>query len=466
MFLFENIQPKNKKIAIITNNNEKISYNNLFNLIDQFSLSIKKERQLILLLCKNNLETVTGYLSFIKNNNIVLLVDERINEILLKKLTSTYKPDYIFLPKDKKINDKNFRLYKKLYDYILLKNKHSVKKNINDNLMALVSTSGSTGSPKLVRLSYQNFSSNILSVNKSLPINKNDITITTLPMSYVYGLSIINSHFYEGCTINLNEKSFVDADFWRKMEKNKINSFGGVPYNYQIIDRLNLEKFDLSNLRYSTLAGGKLNNQILSRIIKKYKKLKLQLISMYGASEATARMSYLSWNKAKKKIGSIGKPIEGGKFFIKDAKGKIITKANKEGELVYKGKNVCMGYAEKKEDLNLPDINQGLLNTGDIGFKDKDGFYFVIGRKDRIIKIFGNRVNLNDIDDLSYKYGYETISANLMENKITVYVKKSRDINILKEKLNLITNIHISAFQFKEVDELPINLNNKFSLKN
>ena len=104
-------------------------------------MSIKKERQLILLLCKNNLETVTGYLSFIKNNNIVLLVDERINEILLKKLTSTYKPDYIFLPKDKKVNNKNFRLYKKFYDYILLKNKHSIKKNINDNLMALVSTS-------------------------------------------------------------------------------------------------------------------------------------------------------------------------------------------------------------------------------------------------------------------------------------------------------------------------------------
>ena len=125
-----------------------------------------------------------------------------------------------------------------------------------------------------------------------------------------------------------------------------------------------------------------------------------------------------------------------------------------------------MGYAEKKEDLNLPDINQGLLNTGDIGFKDKDGFYFVIGRKDRIIKIFGNRINLNDIDDLSFKYGFETLSANLIENKITIYVKKSGNINILKRRLNLITNIHISAFQFKEVNELPINLNNKFILKN
>ena len=172
MFLFENIEPKSKKIAVITNNNEKISYNNLFRLIDQFSLSIKKERQLILLLCKNNLETFTGYLSFIKNNNIVLLIDERINKLLLKKLTNTYKPDYIFMPKTKKIDSKNFKLDKKLYDYILLKNKHNVKKNINDNLMALISTSGSTGSSKLVRLSYQNFSSNIYSVNKSLPINK------------------------------------------------------------------------------------------------------------------------------------------------------------------------------------------------------------------------------------------------------------------------------------------------------
>ncbi len=434
MFLFENIDYNRKKTSIITNNNQKISYNNLISLIDKFSLNIKKERQLILLLCKNNLETITAYLSSVKNNNVVLLIDERINRVLLKKLTDTYKPDYIFMPKDKKINNQNFKLCKKLYDYILLKNTDCIRKEINDNLMALISTSGSTGSSKLVRLSYQNFSSNINSVNKSLPINDNDITITTLPMSYVYGLSIINSHFYRGCTINLNDKSFVDINFWKKLEKNKINSFGGVPYNYQIIDRLNLEKFDLSSMRYTTLAGGKLNNLILSRIIEKYKNLKIKLISMYGASEATARMSCLSWNKAMKKIGSIGKPIAGGKFIIKGINGKIVTKPNIQGELVYKGKNVCMGYAERIGDLNLSDNNKGELNTGDLGFKDNDGFYFVSGRKDRIVKIFGNRVNLNDIDDLSYKYGYETLSTNLIENKITVYVKKSKDINILKKK--------------------------------
>ena len=180
--------------------------------------------------------------------------------------------------------------------------------------MLLISTSGSTGSPKLVRLSYKNIESNTNSIVKYLNIKKEDVTITTLPISYVYGLSVVNTHLSSGATIVLTNKSMVEKDFWKIVEKYSVNNFSGVPYNYTLIERF--KKFDLpKSIKYTTQAGGKMNTLLINKIINLYKKKKIKFIQMYGAAEATSRMSYLKWLCAPKKIGSIGKPIPGGKFF-------------------------------------------------------------------------------------------------------------------------------------------------------
>ena len=203
---------------------------------------------MVFLICKNNFESIVGYLSFLKKNCIILLLDEKINKELLTKLINNYKPEFLFLPKNRTNSLNSFSLVFNFNEYDLIKAKIITKKRIHKNLSLLISTSGSTGSSKLVRQSKTNIKSNIESICDYLSISKKDVTITTLPMSYVYGLSIINTHLYQGATIVLNTKSIVEKDFWNLMQKHKVTNFGGVPYTYSILERVNLSSFNLKNL--------------------------------------------------------------------------------------------------------------------------------------------------------------------------------------------------------------------------
>ena len=302
MLYSNNINKYNKNIALITESNDKVSYSKLDEHIKKFSKNLTK-RSLIFLICKNNLESIVGYLGSLEKNCVISLLDEKINKQILTKLINNYKPDYIFLSKNRKLNLSNFSLIYDFFDYELIN-----------------STSGSTGSSKLVRQSKTNLKSNTEAISKYLAISKKDTTITTLPMSYVYGLSIINTHLKQGATIVLNSKSIVEKGFWTLMQKHKVTNFGGVPYTYSMLERINLSNFNLKYLKYTTQAGGKLNIKTTKKILEEYKKTNIKLFIMYGAAEATARMSYLPWKNIKNKAGSIGIPIKEGKFHIENKK--------------------------------------------------------------------------------------------------------------------------------------------------
>ncbi|MBD1156629.1 AMP-binding protein [Pelagibacterales bacterium SAG-MED20] len=342
------------------------------------------------------------------------------------------------------------------------KQKKRLKKKLNDDLALLISTSGSTGTSKLVRLSADNLNENINSIIQYLDISQNDISITTLPMSYVYGLSIINTHLNQGASIVLNNKSVIEKEFWNKLQKNKVTNFGGVPYTYSILEKIKLKNFDLSSLKYTTQAGGKINKQTAKNILKEYNALGIKLYIMYGAAEATARMSYLPWENIEK-TQSIGKAIPGGEFYLEDSNKKVIKEINTNGELIYKGKNVCMGYAENFQDLTKGDKNKGTLKTGDIAYKDKDNFYYLVGRKDRYIKIYGMRINLQELEDIISNFGIENICMQEKENMINVFVKDDFELEKLKKHLTSVTKIHPSVFIFKTIKDFPLNKNYKIS---
>ena len=462
--MFKNLKKFKNKTAVITEKNNYFSYNDIIKETDKISKEVDSKKNLIFLIAKNNLETLIAYLSFTQSENVVALIDDRTNVDLLEKLISLYKPDYIYCDSEKKLNIK-YKLISNYYNFHILKSKDVIKKKIYDKLALLISTSGSTGSSKFVRQSHVNIESNIKSINKFLPIDTNDVTITTLPFSYVYGLSIINTHLEKGAAIVLNEKSMIDKDFKKTFIKHNVNSFGGVPYNYKIMNRIFNDSTFFNKLKYSTHAGGKMNLKLLKDIISLYKKNKTKFYSMYGSAEATARMAYLDWEFAEKKMGSIGKPIPGGKFTIENIKGKTIDKHGNQGELIYSGKNVCLGYAEKIADLSKSDTNKGTLRTGDIGFKDKDGFYFLIGRKDRFIKIHGQRVNLIELEEIILNCGIESLCQSNEENKIHIFTKKYDKFKELINHLSTKTSIHPSVFTFSSINELPINLNFKPKLK-
>ncbi len=458
----ENLKKFNNKKALILESGQIITYNQLVKETCLLSRKLSGDKKkLVFLLGENNFETIVGYLAFIKKGFSIAILDSKINDFFLKNLIKLYKPSFIFCSKKK-----NLEKFKKIINFksfALNQNFNQKEYKINKDLMLLMSTSGTTGSPKFVRQSYLNVTFNTRSIVKYLKINNKDITITSLPFSYVYGLSIINSHLYSGSTIVLTNKSIIEKEFWELIKKFKVNNFSGVPYSYSIIEKIGIK--DLPNsFKYTTQAGGKMNHELINKIINIYTKKKIKFIQMYGSAEATSRMSYLSWRHSKKKIGSIGKPIPGGKFTLRDIRGKIIKRNFTKGELVYQGKNVCLGYANNVNDLSLPDINKEILYTGDIAYRDKEGFYFIIGRKNRYAKIFGIRVNLAELETLFLKKGIDVVLKEGKENKIEVYNNNMGKIKKIIKNIGKLTRINVNVFQTKKFLKKHLTMNFKYKV--
>lgn len=395
--LFDNLKKFKNEIAIVDPDRRTYTYNQILSKTNFLNSKIEK-KSLILIIASNNIESVIGYISFIKSNNISILLDLSFKNEYIQKIIKKYQPNYIFCPQNYlKQTYKNF--HTEIFgNYILIKTDFKKHKKINKENLLLISTSGTTHSPKFVRLSNNNLVNNTKNITKYLKINSTHITITTMPMGYSYGLSIINTHLSSGSKIVITKKSVFDKDFWKIVKKNKITSFGGVPQFYEQLKILKFENLNLPYLKYITQAGGKLENSFLKYYENVCKKKKIKFISMYGQTEASPRMSYLPWNQFAKKLGSIGKALKGSKFKIIDNKGKYIKKPFKTGELLYFGKNVSLGYAYSIKDLEKGDENRGKLFTGDLGYKDKDNFFYITGRKSRMSKIFGIRIDLDNIE--------------------------------------------------------------------
>ena len=257
-------------------------------------------------------------------------------------------------------------------------------------------------------------------------------------------------------TIIVNNYTLIDKKFWNILDNKKASNFGGVPFMYEILDKIGFEKKIPKSLEYITQADGKLSKDLLGKFIEISKNNNLKFITMYGQTEATSRMSYLDWNFSEKKIGSIGKPIKDGKFSIQDNKGKIIENSNETGELIYEGKNVSMGYAINYLDLVKGDDNKGKLFTGDLAQKDKDGFYYIVGRIKRISKVFGIRINLDDLEILLKKWGYECVCTG-NDKLLNFFIINNFDNEKMIDRISKNIGIHKSAIKLNKIRNIPRN---------
>lgn len=467
---FFEIKKHGKKIAIIQEGIADISYSELSKISSKLDSDKKsRKKKLVFLVCKNNFETVAGYISFLRCKDSILLLPKDILPNSLKYLIKLYRPDNIYLPKEMKKIFSKFILKKKIGSYVLIQTNFKNNSEINKNLALLLTTSGSTGSPQVVRLSYENIISNSNSISNFLKINSNDKAITTLPMSYTYGLSIINSHLLKGSTLVLTENSIFTRKFWELARTKNITTFGGVPYTFEILKKINFKKIKLPSIKYITQAGGKLNSELLNYFYNTAKSNNFKFIVMYGQTEATARMSYLKWKNLKKKRQSIGKAIKGGSFNLLDENNKKIIKNYTHGELEYRGNNVCLGYANKRSDLSKGDENKKILKTGDIAFRDNQGFYYITGRKKRFVKIFGFRVHLDEIEKIINSLGC-ICACSGNDEKINIFLKRSDKIYI--SKINKIIDKKIypikKRYEIILVKEIPRNESGKvlYSLLN
>lgn len=451
-----------KNTAVITENGDKISYNQLQNFCDDLVKNIS-ERCLVFNLCLNEIGSLVGYISFINNKIVPLMLDANLDRELLNNFLTVYKPDYIWLPKS---FENEFNDVKKVYsalDYTLLKTIYNKEFELHDDLALLLTTSGSTGSPKLVRQSYKNIEANTKSIVEYLELNEKECPITTLPMNYTYGLSIINTHLYVGASIILTGKTLMQKEFWQQFKEFEATSFGGVPYTYEMLDRLRFFRMNLPHLHTITQAGGKLSPELHKKFAEYAKENSKKFVVMYGQTEATARMSYLPHNKSIEKYGSMGIAIPGGKFSLIDAEGKEITTPETVGELVYEGENVTLGYAERGEDLAKGDEHHKKLITGDMAKFDKDGYFYIVGRKKRFLKIFGNRVNLDETERLiKSTFGNEDdglfncACAGLDDSMYVFLTDESKKDEVLKF-ISHKTGLNPVAFKCKCILNIPQN---------
>jgi len=462
MGLFIYFKKIKKKNAIIDQEYSNLSYKEVLTQTDKIKKKIKK-RSLILIISENSIGSLLAYIFCIINDQVAIIIDSKTSKQNIIKIFKNYQPNFVFLSNKKKNIFKKICLEKYIFfDQILMKNKKITKKKLNKNLSLLLSTSGSMGSIKFVKLSKTNLKHNTNSIIDYLKISDKDCSITNLPTSYSYMLSIINTHLEVGASIVISKYSLIEKNFWKIFKNNKITSFNGVPYSYEILLRIGLKKLKIDTLRYLTHAGGKIENNRLSKIIKFCKKNNLKFFSMYGQTEASPRISYLEPEFSKKKIGSIGRGIPGNKIYIVNNSGEKILKPNVEGEIICEGKNVFMGYSKNCDDLETPNKENYKLKTGDLGFFDKDGFFYVTSRINKIAKIFGNRIDLGALENLMSLKGYKTACLS-NNNKIFIFIEKKYNKKILINVISKITNLNVSSFELIKLKYFPRTSNNKIS---
>lgn len=412
-------------------------------------------RCLTMILCTNTAGSVLGYTAFVNHHIVPILVSADLDSTLLEHLIAQYQPDWIWAPEAAGIA--GTPAYS-AWGYFLIKTQWDHMFPLYDELALLLTTSGSTGSPKLVRQSYANIRANTESIVEYLHLDATEKPITTLPMNYTYGLSILNTHLYVGAAVLLTEASILQKEFWQMFRTYGATSFGGVPYTYEMLDKLRFLRMDLPTLRTMTQAGGKLPVELHHKFAEYAQSTGRNFVVMYGQTEATARMSYLPPEKAIEKCGSMGVAIPGGKFRLIDVNGEAITEPDVTGELVYEGKNVTLGYAEQGADLIHGDERGGVLVTGDMAKFDADGYYYIVGRKKRFLKMFGSRVNLDETERL-VRAAFPSLDCACggVDDRMFVFLTEEAQQDAVKKYLSDTLHLHPSAFHFVTLPEIPRN---------
>jgi long-chain acyl-CoA synthetase len=325
---------------------------------------------------------------------------------------------------------------------------------MDKDLNLLLSTSGSTGSPKFVRLSMANLKSNAKQIVQYLGLNDSDRAITTLPMHYSFGISILNSHLLAGGSICLTTRSIAEREFWEFFKARKPTSLSGVPTTYQMLHRLRFERMQLPSLRTMTQAGGRLGADLVTYFVRAGLSRGFRFYVMYGQTEATARMSYLPPEDALSNPESVGVAVPEGHFEIIDSSGMPIDGVGALGELVYHGPNVMMGYAESASDLASGDVCNGVLRTGDLAERDSNGLYYIRGRLKRFIKLFGNRVNLDEVEKGLQSRSFEVFVTGFDDNLIVCGLDPKTVTDAARQAIELY-RFPVSGVDKIVIDEIP-----------
>jgi acyl-CoA synthetase (AMP-forming)/AMP-acid ligase II len=401
-------------------------------------------RELIFNLCRVDVPSVVGYLSAIRAGHAVAMLDAGVPAELTEALIDRYQPAFVL---QSAVGETP----------AIRRGPQGDGPAPAEKLAVLLSTSGTTGSPKLARLSHRNILSHAASIVEYLEIDERERAIQSLPIHFSYGLSILNTHLASGASVILSPHSIMRPEFWDDAARWQATSFAGVPYSYAILERTGLlRKAMPETMRTLTQSGGRLAPETIIKLHEFIGERGGRLFVMYGQTESTARISYVPPDALPEKAHTVGVPIPGGSLSIR-SDGQEVVEPDVEGEVIYRGPNVMLGYAEHREDLVLGDDLNGVLVTGDLGAIDKDGFLRLTGRTKRIAKVFGLRVNLDEIEAAASAHGPVAVvdgGDQIVLWRVSGSEQSARDLELeLARRFGLKSR----AFAVRDVDDLPLN---------
>lgn len=408
-------------------------------------------KSLGLMLAQNRYECLAAYLAALNAGSALILLDATLNASLLQNFLETYKPDWIFALQPNPEIAGYRESPSKEPGLLVAERTHDL--DIHPDLALLLNTSGSTGSPKLVRLTLTNLDANANSIAQYLQLTSTERPITSLPMPYSYGLSVINSHLSVGASIVFTEDGVLRREFWDGIDRYSCTSFAGVPYTYQLLLQAGLLTKRGGSLKTLTQAGGKLDESRIRQMLALAQTRGWRFFVMYGQTEATARISYVPFERLGDKVGSVGIAIPGGSF----------TTDEQTAELIYSGPNVMLGYAECREDLACGDELHCVLRTGDVARFDADGYAYITGRLKRFLKLFGKRFNLEDVESIVSRQLASPVACFGRDDLLQIAVQGCDETDEARETVCKLFDLPRTAVNVVAVSELPRTANGKLN---
>ncbi len=390
-------------------NKEELSYQELYKQsmkLARYLVDAYGQDNNILLISPNNTYFIIAYMAIMKSGNVCVPLNPSIEPDNLSFVVDICKARTAFITPQME-SDRWDGIEEVIYDYDALESRNVghhqdiLDRNGFDKerLAEIIFTSGSTGEPKGVMITHANIIANTESIIDYLKLDGDDIIEIVLPFYYCYGLSLLHTHLKVGGSIVLNNSFMFVGSVINDLNTYKCTGFSGVPSHYQILLRKakSFKETDFPALRYVTQAGGKLHNAFISEFTESFPDVKFFV--MYGQTEATARLSFLEPDRLEAKLGSIGKAIPGVTLELADESGASITKPGVIGELLARGDNVMKGYLHDEKGT-AETLKAGWLQTGDLAYRDEDGYFFLTARKKEIIKVGGRRISPKEIEEV------------------------------------------------------------------
>ncbi|HKG55912.1 MAG TPA: AMP-binding protein [Candidatus Limnocylindrales bacterium] len=421
-------------------------------------------KALVFLLARNDRFSIAAYAGAVLSGHAVALLDARSTVAVSAEVLATYRPAWIACPTG---DAQRLAAAGVCIDSVtpvaggeMARTPHPGPAQLEPALAVLLSTSGTTGSGKFVRLSERNVDANARAIASCLRLSAADRPVTSLPLAYSFGLSILNSHWVAGAPVVLTDESVMQPAFWEQFRERGCTTLAGVPFTYQMLERIGFRDMELPDLRVLQQAGGALDRRLTAVYADWAASTGRMFFVMYGQTEATARIAFVPPDRLSEKIGSAGVAIPGGRLSIDGGAGGD-GDGSGEGEVVYAGPNVMLGYATGSDDLAAGDTTHGVLRTGDIGYLDDDGFLFLTGRSKRIAKVFGLRINLDEVETAIRESGPAAVVGG--DDGVWAFCAFGTDDDVaaIGTRLARRFGLHHSAVRFRRVDEIPTTASGK-----